>query len=252
MDHFWYSLAEALALPPGAIAAAGACGAVLLLRYRRLGLVIFCGLAPAIWVMSMPVTAAWLARPLENVPVIDIGSIGPDEFSAIVVLGGGRYHYAPEYGGRHEVSHTTLQRLLYGARLHKATGLDVAVTGGGVADHGPPEGVLMRRLLETDFAVPVRWVERTSRNTYENATKCRELLPFDDILLVTHAMHMQRALAVFEHVGFNPTPAPMGFETRAGVVYEPGLFLPTIGGLYSTWYALHEYLGRAWYRVRYL
>jgi uncharacterized SAM-binding protein YcdF (DUF218 family) len=204
-----------------------------------------------LWLCSTPVVAAWLARNLEHAsPVIDLTDAAALEVQAIVVLGGGRYRGAPEYGAD-TVRGETLERLRYAAHLHRLTDLPLAVVGGVVLKGSESESALMQRVLEDELSVPVEWTEDASRNTAENAFNARSVIPFDRIVLVTHAMHVRRATAAFETAGFHVVPAPMGFAT--GAVIDYGLFdwLPSMTALGTIGAALHEYIGLAWYRLRY-
>ncbi|MGB1879583.1 MAG: YdcF family protein, partial [Gammaproteobacteria bacterium] len=69
--------------------------------------------------------------------------------------------------------------------------------------------------LERDFRVPVRWVESVSQNTRENARLTAGVLDVRRIVLVTHALHMPRAMREFHAAGFDVTPAPLGFFSRS-------------------------------------
>ena len=54
---------------------------------------------------------------------------------------------------------------------------------------------LMKRTLEEDFRVAVRWTEDQAQDTFQNARNSRALLQaegIETILLVTHAWHMAR------------------------------------------------------------
>ncbi len=63
------------------------------------------------------------------------------------------------------VSRRALERLRYGAYLHRLTGLPILVSGG--APYGEPvsEAELMQAALVSDFRVEVKWVEDKSANT---------------------------------------------------------------------------------------
>ena len=69
---------------------------------------------------------------------------------AIVIVAGGRHRNAPEYGGE-TVNPLTLERLRYGARLARASGLPILLSGGAPSG-GTAEALLMRDALERDFA----------------------------------------------------------------------------------------------------
>ena len=171
---------------------------------------------------------------------------------AIVVLGGGTYHRAPEYGGD-TVKAGTLQRLRYAARLQRVLGKPVLATGGSPEGSLIAEAQLMKQVLQQDFQVPVQWVEQRSNNTLENGRLVYRLLKpagIERVYLVTHAWHMPRARLAFERAGFAVIPAPTGFATRFELTIID--FLPRAEALSdSTWF-FHEILGIAWYYVRLL
>ena len=160
-----------------------------------------------------------------------------------------RRRHAPEYGGE-TVSSQTLERVRYGARLHRQLGLPIAVTGGVVAGLGVAEAQLMAATLREDFAVPVRWVETRSRNTRENAEFTRALLTQENvvrIILVSHASHLPRAERMFRDQGFDVVLAPTAFNTSPSTTWTLFDWIPSAKALLVSWYATHEHLGRVWY-----
>jgi len=168
---------------------------------------------------------------------------------AIVILGGGSYFNAPEYGGD-TVSARTLVRLRYAARLHRTLGSPVLVTGGPPDGGRTPEAEIMKQALERDFNVPTRWVESDSRSTFENALMSRDQLKstVQQVYLVTHAWHMPRAKLAFEHAGFTVIPAPTGYTTRVELTVLD--FVPDAGALFDSSKFFHEVAGNIWYRLR--
>ena len=161
---------------------------------------------------------------------------------AIVILGGGNYPAAPEYGGD-TVSHYTLERVRYGVHLQRRSGLPILVTGGAPFG-GRPEGETMKEAIERDFHGQVKWVEAASRDTAENAAMSAAMLKaagITRIALVSHGWHLPRAVELFEHQGLEVLPAPTSFATHA-----PSLFaqaLPSASALEKSYMALHEWLG---------
>ena len=129
----------------------------------------------------------------------------------IVVLGAGSYRDPPEYEGSDTVGRLTLERLRYAASLHRRSGLPLLVTGGGTLPGTPAEAAAMALSLEDDFGIGVRFVEDRSRNTAENAANSARMLSeagISRIVLVTHAVHMARAVRAFEGQGLEVVPAP--------------------------------------------
>lgn len=246
-----YALIKILALPPGSQAALGVLGLLLYRRWRRLGLGLLGAAAISLWILAMPLTGALAARLLETIPPLDLARIKGGPAEAIVVLGGGAYRDAPEFGGADNVRPLTLERLRYAAHLQRLTGLPLAVTGGTPPNMATAEATLMQRALSEDFGVAVPWVETASRTTAENASLSRRVWPFHTVILVTHALHMPRAVRVFEQAGFTVIPAPISFFRAAHMTYVLEDFLPSQQGLNVSHYVCYEALGRLWYRWNY-
>ena len=71
------------------------------------------------------------------------------------MLSAGAYTGTIEYGGA-PVSSTSLERLRYGARLHRLTGLPLLVTGGPLRARHPPLSQLMVDALDESFGMTPR------------------------------------------------------------------------------------------------
>ena len=241
---------KALVLPPGSNLLLMLAGAGVHRRRRRMGTTLVTIGFVSLWLCTLPVVAALLARTLELDSPLDPQRLQDIDAQAIVVIGGGRYSKAPEYGDD-TVSRLTLERLRYAARLQHVTQLPLATVGGSAMRNGVSEGLLMKRVLEDEFQVPVTWTEKESRNTAENALNARRILAVDHILLVTHAMHMRRARSAFLHAGFGVIPAPMGFASYENADWSLFDWLPSVLALVTVRHALHEWLGVLWYRLRY-
>lgn len=243
---------ETLVLVPGALIILALAGLICLGRQRRLGVGLILSALVLLTAFSTPVVAKHLMRSLERYPplAMDVPASGA---GAIVLLGGGFYAGAPEYGGRDTVSGPILERMRYAVHLHKATGLPILVTGGTVVGDSTPESVVVGRVLREDFGVRPRWLEPRSRTTWENAAFSQTILAaagIDHVFLVTHAWHMPRAVGVFERAGLKVTPAPTIFTTFTDRDATVLGYLPSAGALANSQKALHEYLGRLWYWIR--
>lgn len=170
---------------------------------------------------------------------------------AIVVLGGGKYYAAPEYGGD-TVNASTLARLRYGARLQRALDQPILVAGGSPESSATGEAWAMKTVLAKEFGVPVAWVEERSHTTLENARMAYIMLSVAGvrtIYLVTHAWHMPRARLAFEHAGFTVIPAPTMYATRFRLTALD--FLPRADALHDSSRFIHETIGIAWYRLKF-
>ena len=252
-----------LLLPPAAPLLLALAGWGLLVGSRRRAwaraghVLLALGLASG-WLTAMPLGAQLIARWVEG----DLQALGDERLraelagarppGAIVVLGGGVTHDARELPHRDSVSMLTLQRLAQGARLARASGLPLLLSGGRAPDREFSEAQLMARVLEESMGLSARWIEDESRDTAGNARQTAARLAgagVGRIVLVTQAYHMPRAQAAFEAAGLAVLPAPHGF--MGGVKIDgPGSFLPSAGAVRTSWLALHEALGLAWYRLR--
>lgn len=242
---FLKRLLESFLLPPFGPLLLILAGLCLLRWHRRTGLTLAWGGALLSLCLMLPVTVDLFLAPLENAaPPVELAAAKRAE--AIVILGGGGRKQALEYG-RSTVSHITLERVRYGARLARETGLPVLVSG-GVAGASYPEARLMAESLHEDFGIEPRWLEDRSENTEQNARYTAEMLRhagIQRIVLVTHAAHMRRALGYFSRTGLQVTPAPTVFLGPLADPERPLSWLPSGGSAYASWYAMHEWAGLA-------
>lgn len=250
MEWLLTQAVTAILVPPGSVLLLSALGAVLTLRGRRgpgIALLVFSWLA--LYALSTPIVAQALIATLEPPPLDPRTARDAD---AIVVLGGGSYPQAPEYGVD-TVSEATLVRLRYAARLHRALDKPVLVAGGAPAGSALTEAEQMRQALQLDFHAPVRWAEAGSNNTLENARLSFRLLAPDGlkrVYLVTDAWHMPRARLAFERAGFEVVAAPTGYLTHGPRTLLD--FLPSARALHYSRHFVHEVIGIGWYHLRLL
>ena len=239
-----------LVVPPLCLFVLAALGLLVARRRKRTGFGMVGLAAVLLLLLSIPAVAGLLLRSLECAPAL--GVLGPDERAqAIVILGADVEDDAPEYAGA-TVGEMSLVRLRYGARLSRQTEEPVLTTGGSLRRDTPSVGALMSEVLREELGVPTRWVENSSRNTWENAELSAPMLKAADIArihLVTHAWHMRRARRCFEHFGFEVLPAPT--DLRPAPRLELREYLPSAKALRESSLALHEWIGILWYRVRY-
>ncbi len=247
------NILSALILPPLGPLMLVALGLLLLGRLPRTGrMLAWSGVALGI-AMITPASVGTLLEPLEDIPLAEPASLAGAD--AIVILSGGLRDYAPEYGGA-TVNRITLERVRYGARLARQSGLPVLVSGGTPSRHagarGPGEAELMKKTLEEDFRVPVKWVEGRSLDTRQNADFSAAMLRpagVKRVVLVTHAAHMRRSVEAFEHAGLAVVPAPTAFFGGRGKDDNLLPRLPNINTAYAGGYAAHEWVGILAYRL---
>jgi uncharacterized SAM-binding protein YcdF (DUF218 family) len=229
-----------LILPPMGPLLLAAFGLLLARRHPRIGRMLAGFAVAVLMLMSIPLVSDTILRTLEIYPPIAAERL--KEVDAIVILGGGTYYDAPEYGGD-TVTENSLVRCRYGARLARESRLPVLVTG-GVVYGGRAEARSMEALLKDEFGVPVRFVEDASRDTRENAALSAQLLKaagLTRIALVSHAFHLPRAVPLFEAQGLTVIPAPTAFTTERSSAWEQ--ILPSARALRNMAFFIHEWLG---------
>jgi uncharacterized SAM-binding protein YcdF (DUF218 family) len=202
-----------------------------------------------LWGGGSRFAAEGLAGSLEARTAPLASSEGPAD--AIVLLGGGVMpalapRTVPELADAGD-------RVLEAARLWREGRAPLVVACGGSLDGSPPEASSLAALLQFLGVPPDAILEELrSRNTHENAVEAWRVLEprgARRILLVTSALHMPRAAALFRAQGFEVVPAPTdwlivdpGPRSRLGVALS---LLPNVESLAITTRALREWLGLA-------
>lgn len=249
MSWFFTNLISAFLLPPLNLLLIAAIGLWLWHKRPYVARVLLTTSFALLWLLSTPYFAEALLHGLEGKPrVIDARKPLAD---AIVVLGGGTYFHAPEYGAD-TVSNATLERLRFAAKLQRETGKPILVTGGKPLGNSQSEAEQMKQVLEQEFRIKVRWAEGASDNTLENARLSRDLLKpagISRIYLITHAWHIPRAVQSFQASGLEVIPAPMAYTTR----YRTDLlaFVPNADALRNSRIFMHELIGMFWYQLKF-
>ncbi|MGB1008093.1 MAG: YdcF family protein [Thiolinea sp.] len=204
-------------------------------------------------VFSLPATSIWLMKKLEQQypPQAELWLQEPLP-EAIVVLGAGRNRHATEYGGE-STSLSGIERLRYAALLHRKTGLPILLSGGQPLPNVRSEAELMRDVLVDEFKVEVRWLEKDSHTTWQNAQFTDKLLQDAGVKsawLVTQAWHMPRSMYVFKSGVVEYRAASVSF---GAVIPWRDLYMkwiPQPAALSRSMIALHEWIGMLWYRFR--
>ena len=175
---------------------------------------------------------------------------------AIVLLGGAIAPPHPPYYWTD--LNGAVDRIFHAARLWRAGKAPIVVSSGGGGPYigGPqtPSEAMADVLVELGVSRDAIVLEKQSRNTYENALYSKQLLDergIRDVLVVTSASHMLRALAVFRSLGLHAIPAPTDYEGGGAIDYTwPTVWIPDAGALVGTGMAMKEYLGIAVYTLR--
>jgi uncharacterized SAM-binding protein YcdF (DUF218 family) len=222
-------------------------------RRRPAGLCLLFSLL-VLWVPSMPAVSdslraslerRHLPMALEEVPKAD----------AILVLGGAVGAALPprltvDLGAAGD-------RVLYAVQLYQAGKAPFLIACGGRLPW-------MKKELAEAQAMAALWrawgvpeeailLETKSGNTYENALHSRRLLEahgLKRVLLVTSALHMPRARALFRASGIDAVPAPTDFEVVDRGDRTLMSWLPDAAALEGSTRVIKEYLGLGVYWIQ--
>jgi uncharacterized SAM-binding protein YcdF (DUF218 family) len=229
-------------------------GLLLLWRKQslRLGRYLILAALVILYISSNRYFSDGLVRSLES-RYIPAAELPPAD--AIVVLGGGIKPQSPPRPWI-EVSDAG-DRLIYGARLFQQKKAAWLILSGGriswrVDGALGSESEDMAVLAEA-LGVPRSNIlqDPTSLNTKQNAENVLQILKaqnLNSVLLVTSALHIPRALAIFHQLGIKATPAPTDFlvanDDNENSLAEFSLkILPDSGALTNTTNSIKEYLG---------
>lgn len=197
----------------------------------------------------------WQHLPSENTPNAEM----------IVVLGGGTEsgdspRPMTEINGAGD-------RVLYAAKLYRQGAAPLILLSGGNLEFSSernetPAEAMQEILVFMNVPKDVILQQNESENTYEDALLSAQMLEdmdIKEIILVTSALHMPRAKALFENQGVEVIPAPADFtitEQNWENAFDPKLtefiiyLLPNTSSLGLTTNALKEYLGIFVYSLR--
>ena len=234
----------ALMLPPSGPLLLAISGLLIRRWVPRTGAALTWGGALILLALSVPVLSSALESLVGDAKPLDLREARLAQ--AIVVLGGGLRHKALEYGGD-TLNRLSLERVRYAAVLARQTKLPVLVTGGSLY-RGSSEGEIMFNVLQSEYNVPVRWVETSARNTHENAIFSARILRAEgvsNVLLVSHGIDSRRARREFNAAGIEVIAAPTVIPDPGMSVETLGDLIPSMGALQASYLALYELLGNA-------
>jgi len=175
----------------------------------------------------------------------------PNAITNIVVLGAGAgvdKNYPPNL----TLNNASLSRLIEGIRvfnqLKAMGGKPTLILSGGRVFTSPAVSGKMHNTAATLGVPPDQMMlENGSRDTREEALYLRKTLGKSAFILVTSAVHMPRAMALFEALGLHPIAAPTQFSD-----VQPNVFswcIPSSLSLIASDLAIHEYLGLWWAKI---
>ncbi|MFQ5570535.1 MAG: ElyC/SanA/YdcF family protein [Rhodothermales bacterium] len=172
------------------------------------------------------------------------------EVKWVVVLSGG-IRDETTFPPNDQISAVSLSRLVEGVRvLQFYPEAHLLLTGGGF-ESKIPEAAALKGVTELLGKDPARVrLEQESLDTHDQAVRVRQMVGEDPVVLVTSAVHLPRAMALFKKQGVNALPAPAHHLVRPKPRIDWGVLFPKSGNLTMLNAAWHEYLGMMWATLR--
>ena len=201
------------------------------------------------WVMSTPVFGHWLGRELEErYPGVALTALPRNP--VILVLASGE-PWEPAMSNRYNLDLASLRRTITAVHAWRETGGSLIFSGSTWQGNARPAAERMAEFAR-ELGVPAEKIrlETASRTTYENLRNSAALVEGNgaEILLVTSAWHLPRAMAVAHRLGLQPIPVPSDHRARRELTWRAwwpnSRALPTLG------LVLHEWAGWLYYRIR--
>jgi uncharacterized SAM-binding protein YcdF (DUF218 family) len=178
-------------------------------------------------------------------------AVGLREVKFIVVLGGG---FSPDASlpVAIQLNDTSIARLVEGIRVSKQLNSCKLVLSGGPGPGGVSSASQVMAQLAQDLGVGRQdmILETQSLDTDDGVRLVAPIVGQQPFILVTEALHMPRAMAMFRKHGTHPIADPVGFRTLPGQAMAPDEVFPGAGDLSGSERAVYEYLGLAWAKIR--
>lgn len=219
--------------------------ALRLLKLRRLGN--FAAIFGLAWVLvwSLPITSVWLGGELEQ-RYPHLPPAEAPKAQAIVVLGGNTGHGRSNWFLPLDKD-TAMTRLDMAIDLYEAgRAPKIVLSGGALSGDVSDAKSMAHRVRQNGIPENVLILENSSRTTHENALLTEdklELHEIHDVLLVTSALHMPRAMAAFAKQGVNATAVPTPAQITLPADGSVSPWLPNARAFEASRSIIKEYAG---------
>lgn len=207
-----------------------------------------------LWLLPCRGFAELFLRPLENrFPQPRLEELKTRGLQQVVVLTGGGFVPRGELESS-AFPQASATRFLAGLELCARLGPNCRLIFSGAAGRGRRElqTALSMEAVARDISPDLQIVaEGLSGNTAEHPQNVRPLLVSEELVLITSARHLPRAVAVFRHAGLDPIPFPV--DRWSSDPDSPGSvwrWIPSLDGLQALHAAWREILALAFYHLR--
>jgi uncharacterized SAM-binding protein YcdF (DUF218 family) len=225
-------------------------GAIAVWFSQRLGAILAMTAAALVVTFGILPGAAWLALPLESRFPSDPPL--PEQVAGIIALGGTERLSQSEAWKRPILNDPSpIAAMVALGRRYPQAKLIFSGGTGARRRHSITEAEIVRQfLMELGLDAGKVVYEEKSRDTFENALLTRDIVrpqPSQRWILVTQAISLPRAVAVFRHLGWDVIPFPAGYLSNGEAALDTGFHL--VDGLNLASVAIHEWGGLLVYRL---
>ncbi len=241
---------SSLLMPLPAMLIIGMIGLMLIMftRNQKTGCFIVLFSFIGIFLISFQPVSSRLLMPLERQHSAFLPVDQPIDY--VMVLGGGHV-VDDDIPPTSELSRTGLMRLAEGIRIMRIYPGSKLILSGYA---GGAEVSNARMMANVALALGVSKSDivllETAKDTWEEARQAAAFVMRKNLVLVTSASHMKRALHEFQSAGLNPYPAPTNFLAHQNVTQPWVKYTPKAVYLEQTERYWHETLGSIWQRLR--
>lgn len=150
-----------------------------------------------------------------------------------------------------ELSRTALMRLTEGIRIHLMYPTSKLILSGYDAGYEVSQARMLARVaMALGVDKQSILLLETAKDTWEEAFQAASVISDSNLVLVTSASHMDRALYEFKMAGLNPIPAPTNFLAQKDIKLPWVKYSPRAQYLEQFEKYWHEKLGHLWQRLR--
>lgn len=168
----------------------------------------------------------------------------------ILVLGCGHTN-DERLPANNQLSVAALGRLAEGIRLHRQIQGSIIITSGSRGKEEKPQSTVLAEAAVLLGVEPNHIMQQTlPENTQQEAAEYKRIFGGStQLILVTNAVHMPRAMYLFCQAGLDPIPAPTNHLIKKGSKHNYCSWIPAAGNIRKMEIAIHEYAGMLWYKL---